>query len=90
MTARIRRRNEPAPASELPAEASPIAHAPADTTPATAPVPDAATPAPHDEPPAAVIHRFPELPAAPGRPIPAYRQQVARGRKQKDFQLALF
>ena len=83
VTARIRRRTVAEPAVEPTADPA--------SSPATAPVPEAAMPAPHDEPtPAAVIHRFPELPSAPARPEPAYRQHFARARRQDARQLSLF
>ena len=85
MTARIRRRTAQALAIEPLAEPAPAA------SPAEIPPAEAAPAATRDEPtPTAVIHPFPELPAAPARPQPSYRQHVARGRRQNDRQLSLF
>ncbi len=93
VTARIRRRAEAAPASLPPVEPEPVA-APADVQPV-----EAATAAHHEETPApsaeqalphAVIHPFPELPAAPARPEPAYREHITHGRRQDQRQLSLF
>ena len=84
VTARIRRRAEAMPAALPPAEPEPMAPA------AEIPPVVAAPPARPEEPTPAVIHPFPELPAAPARPQPAYRQQVARGRRKDAHQLSLF
>ena len=86
VTARIRRRTAEAPAIELPEEPTPAV--------ATVEIPSTeATPAArHEEsPPQAVIYPFREMPpSAPARPQPAYRQHIARGRRQNDRQLSLF
>ena len=85
VTARIRRRAEAAPAVEPSVVPEPVA------TPVQIPTSAIAIPAHPEEPtPPAVIHPFPEMPAAPARPQPAYRQQVARGRRQNDRQMSLF
>ena len=86
VTARIRRRSESIPAVEPPAEPEPAA------TPLAIPPLEDAAPIHHKEPtPAAVIHPFPEpIPAVPVQPQPAYRQQIARSRRQNDRQLSLF
>jgi hypothetical protein len=79
VTARIRRRSEPTPVIEPPAEpevaplATPIA--------ATAPEAQESVPLATEEPPAAP-------PAEPSRPRPDYRQQY--GRRQEARQLSLF
>jgi hypothetical protein len=79
VTARIRRRSETVPAAEPAA------------TPAEVPPAEAAPLARPDDPtPPAAILPLPELPAAPSRREPAYRQQVARGRRQDQHQLSLF
>ena len=86
VTARIRRRTESMPAIEPPAEpetspATPVEILPVEAAPAVS----------HEEPtPQAVIHPFLELPSALPRPQPAYRQQVARSRRQNDRQMSLF
>ena len=86
MTARIRRRSVEAPAALPPAEPEPAA------TPVETPPVEAVAPARPEEPtPPAVIHPFPEMPAAPAaRPEPAYRQHVARDRRQDGRQMSLF
>ena len=82
VTARIRRRAESMPAALPPADPEPMAPA-AEIPPAVA-----ATPARPEEPaPPVAVHPFP--PARP-TPQPAYRQQVARGRRQNDRQMSLF
>jgi hypothetical protein len=82
VTARIRRRAEPLPAVEPPADPDPTA-APAEIPPAVAAVPDR----PQEPEPKAVILPMIEMPAA--RREPAHRQQVAR-RRQNDRQMSLF
>jgi hypothetical protein len=86
VTARIRRRAEAAPAIEPSVEPEPAA------TPVEIPPAEAATPVHREDPtPPTVIHPFPETtPAVPVRPQPAYRQQVARSRRQNDRQMSLF
>jgi hypothetical protein len=70
-------------AIELPAEA--------EVTPVEMPSTETAPAARPEEPsPPAVILPMVGMPSAPVRPQPAYRQQVARTRRQKDFQLSLF
>ena len=84
VTARIRRRSESLPAALPPADPEPVAM-PVEPQPA-----EAAPAASREEPVvSAVIHSFPELPAAPAKREPAYRQHVARGRKDQR-QLSLF
>jgi N12 class adenine-specific DNA methylase/predicted RNA methylase len=82
VTARIRRRSEPASAIEPAAEpAAPTAR----TQPETIPPAQAGEPTP-----ATVVALFPKAdPAAPVRPQPAYRQHIAR-RRQDGRQLSLF
>jgi hypothetical protein len=83
-TARIRRRAESATAVEPPADPEPAA------TPVEISPPVIAAPTRREEPtPAAVIHSFPEMPAA-ARPQPAYWQQVAHSRRKNDCQMSLF
>jgi hypothetical protein len=82
VTARIRRRAEAIPAIEPPAEPEPVSP-PAQTQPT-----EAAAPVRHEEP--AVILPLIEMPSAPARMKPAYRQQVARSRRQNDLQMSLF
>jgi hypothetical protein len=85
VTARIRRRSEAAPATLPPADPEPAA------LPAEIPPAEAAPPARREEPvPPAASHPFIEQPAAPARPEPAYRQHVARGRRQDGRQLRLW
>ena len=85
VTARIRRRSETMPAVESPADPEPAA------TPVEMASTEATPAASREEPtPQAVIHPFAELPPAPAKPQPAYRQHVARGRRQGDCQLSLF
>jgi N12 class adenine-specific DNA methylase len=85
VTARIRRRHAPAAAVEPPAEPEP-APEPADIHPA-----EAAAAVRDEEPaPQATIHPFIEMPVAPARPQPGYRQHVARVRRQDSRQLSLF
>jgi hypothetical protein len=84
VTARIRRRTEEMPAMEPPAEAA--------SSPATAPVTEAAAPIQHEEPPAATIHPFPKAePAAPRsaaiRLSPACQPCKAAGRPPAQFVL---
>ncbi len=84
VTARIRRRSEAMPAVEPPVEPE------ATATPVEMPAAAVATPERRDEPtPTAVIHPFREM-TPPARPQPAYRQQVARSRRQNDRQMSLF
>jgi hypothetical protein len=84
VTARIRRRSESLPAIEPPSDPE------ATATPVEMPSTEAAPPA-HSDEPVAVIHPFPDMTqAAPAKPQPAYRQQVARSRRQNDRQLNLF
>jgi N12 class adenine-specific DNA methylase/predicted RNA methylase len=86
VTARIRRRREPAEVALPPAEPEPA-------SPPPEMPPDEAVPAARREepPPQAMIHPFPEtMPAAPARPQPAYREHIARSRRQNDRQLSLF
>jgi hypothetical protein len=83
VTARIRRRSEAIPAIEPPDEP--------EATPTPVEMPSAAAPDRPEEPtPQAVILPMIEMPAAPARPEPAYRQQVARSRRQDGRQLSLF
>ena len=77
VTARIRRRTQEAPAGEPAADAE-----------AAAPLPEPTAPVRPDAPPPAAIHPFPE--ATPAAPPPAYRQQLARERRQDGRQLSLF
>ena len=84
VTARIRRKSEAAPATELPAEPEPV-------SPPAQMQPVEAVPAHREEPPKpAAILPLIEMPSASARMEPAYRQQVARGRRQNDRQLSLF
>jgi hypothetical protein len=85
VTARIRRRSDPAQAALSPA-GQPTASS-VETV-----MPEPAIPEGHGEPtPQAEIHPLREMPPPePARPEPAYRQQVAQGRRQKGRQLSLF
>ena len=85
VTARIRRRSEAALAT------LPTAGPEPEATPAEIPPVQAAS-APCEEPaPPAVIYPFPErMPDEPARPQTAFRQYVARPRRQNDRQLCLF
>jgi hypothetical protein len=86
VTARIRRRSEAAPVATVPPVEPEPAAKPEEMPPAAA-----ATPARSEEAtPPAVIHPFPEIPAAPVRQQPAYRQHAARARRQNDCQMSLF
>ena len=76
---------KPAPAIEPPAEPTPAA--PAEMPPAEAATADQSRGA---DASGAMIHPFPESLPPPARPQPAYRQQVARGRRQDRRQLSLF
>ena len=93
VTARIRRRSEPAPAVEPPANSDP-ASSPACAKPDIRsgegrPAAEAAPPA-REEPPAATVHAFPEAkPSAPVRPGTAGRPHVSRARRN-DRQMSLF
>jgi hypothetical protein len=83
VTARIRRRIEPTQSVEPPSGQTPLPSA--ETVMAEAVIPEHL-----DEPtPQAEIHSPREMPP-PARPEPAYRQQVAQGRRQKGRQLSLF
>jgi hypothetical protein len=84
VTAHIRRRTEAAPITQPPADP--------DSSPAMPPA-EAADAARPEEPRPTVIDPFPQAePSAldPARREPAYRQQAARARRQKDGQLCLF
>jgi hypothetical protein len=77
VTARIRRRSEPAPVIEPPAEIAPAEAYPSD--PAVEPIPQAE------------IRPFPPVtPAAAIQPQPDYRHQVASRRRHDGRQLSLF
>ena len=81
VTARIRRRTAPLPA----------AHPEADPSPAAPPPAEDSAPAIDRVPLPAEIHPFPAIvSAAPSQPQTAFREQVARGRRQDGRQLSLF
>ena len=85
VTARIRRRSESIPVIEPPAEPEPEA------TPVQNPAPLALAPPHREDPtPTAVIPATIPMPASPVRPQPAFRQEIARNRRQLDRQLSLF
>ena len=86
VTARIRRRAQPGPiVIEPPVELEPAA------LPAEIPPVESATPAITALPPSQpVAPAVIEMPVPPARPQPAYRQHVARGRRQEIRQLSLF
>jgi hypothetical protein len=84
VTARIRRRNELLPADLPVAEPA--------STPMLTPPTIIATPSGGEEPPAAALidHLTKEMPAEPVETQPAFREQVARSRRQDTRQLSFF
>ena len=86
VTARIRRRSEPA------AEVETIAEPENAQSPEAMPVAEADAPVQASESePHAVIHLFPEVtPEAQVQPLPSYRQHIAQRSRRDDRQLSLF